>query len=126
VEPSLDPFVVYVQQYVPPLPLRRVDPDDLPVWLPEERGSRERFELLRDHWWAVKRYAEALGVRGVAVADRRTAEQQGGWPPPILLRHRGQEYAVGATGTTFRHPAMQGWLSRCPRCVRVVVALPDA
>jgi hypothetical protein len=38
-------------------PLRRVDRDELPIWLPDERVARESFELVRDNWWAVKQRA---------------------------------------------------------------------
>jgi hypothetical protein len=102
--------------------LRHVPQDTLPIWLPDERQCREVFELVRDHWWAVKQYVETRSVRGVAIVDRLTAVEQGGWPPPILLRHGGQEYGVGETGRVFRHPAMNARMDQDPRLVRVVVA----
>jgi hypothetical protein len=105
----------------PQPPLRQVNPEDLPVWLPEERAAREAFELVRDHWWAVKRYAEEHRVRGVALVDRLTAERQGGWPPPIRVVHRGAEYGVGGCPAPFGSPALQARLDQDPRRVRVVV-----
>jgi hypothetical protein len=107
----------------PPPPVLRLDPDALPIWLPDERGAREAFELVRDHWWAVKQYAETRHVRGVAIVDRLTAEKAGDWPPAILLRYKGQEYAVGLCRATFANPAMQAYMDQDPRCVRVLMIM---
>jgi hypothetical protein len=105
----------------PPPPVLRLDPDALPIWLPDERGAREAFEIVRDHWWAVKQYAETFRVRGVAIVDRLTAEKAGDWPPAILLQYKGKEYAVGGCRATFANPAMQARMDQDPRRVRVLV-----
>jgi hypothetical protein len=55
-------------------PARRVEPDELPLWLPGEAIERAMFELCRDHWPAIQEYALAHGSRGVAVVDRVSAE----------------------------------------------------
>jgi hypothetical protein len=103
-----------------PPPVRPVEPDELLIRLPEERVVRESFELVRDHWWSVKEYAETRRVRGVAIVDRLAAERQGGWPPHIL-RYLGQEYGVAASRATFANPAIQARMDQDPRCVRVLV-----
>jgi hypothetical protein len=90
-------------------------------------NSREMFELVRDHWWAVKQYAETHRVRSVAIVDRASAEQlPGGWPPPIYIRYRGKEYGVGTCQPTFGNPALQARLGEDPRRVRVLVMLRPA
>jgi hypothetical protein len=35
-------------------PARRVEPDELPLWLPGEGLERAMVELCRDHWAAVR------------------------------------------------------------------------
>jgi hypothetical protein len=102
---------------------RRVDADDLPIWLPDERACRQAFELVRDHWWAVKQYAETHRVRGVAIVDRLTAEREGAWPLSILLCHHGRESGVVECRATFVNPALQARLDQDPRRVRVFVIL---
>jgi hypothetical protein len=107
-----------------PLPsICAVTPDELPIWLPEERGHREMIELIRDHWWMVKQFAEQYRVRSVAVIDRLTAEQRGNWPPQYLVRHRGQEYWLGEYPGTCHHPTLQASLDQSPRAIRVLVAM---
>jgi hypothetical protein len=106
-------------------PARRVEPDELPLWLPGEALERAMFELCRDHWPTIRDYALAHG-RGVAVLDRASAEKQGTWPPTVLLRHRGQEYGVGSCRSFSRHPTLQADLDRDPRAFLVFVSMQDA
>jgi hypothetical protein len=61
----------------PPEPARRIEPDELPLWLRGEAIDRAMWRLLCAHWPAIKGYALAHGSRGVAVVDRASAAKQG-------------------------------------------------
>jgi hypothetical protein len=107
-------------------PVTHIDVDDLPLWLPNERGHRELVELIRDHWWLLRQVAELYHVRGVCIIGRRSAEERGNWPPSLLLRHRGQDYWFGEIDATCYHPDLQRLLDGEPRSIRVYVSMRGA
>jgi Rrf2 family protein len=104
-----------------PSSARRIDPNELPLWLPDEALLRATFDLCRAHWFVIRRYALDHGARGVGVVERVTAAKLGPWPPPDLLVHEGQEYGVGKCRDFSRHATLQADLDRDPRAMLVVV-----
>jgi hypothetical protein len=107
-----------------PLPaIDRIGQEDLPIRLPDQWQQRATWGLLCATWWAIKEDAEVYKVRGVAIVDRRSAEERGNGPPRKLIRYREQDYWLGEIDAPCTHPRLQARLEQEPRAVRVYVSI---
>jgi hypothetical protein len=79
-----------------PMPIRLISRDELPLWKAGEERQRALFELVRDNWYAIKRFAELTGEHSVLIVDRATAERIGAWPCPSVVHYRDADYGLAA------------------------------
>jgi hypothetical protein len=105
--------------------IKHLNPDELPLWGPDESRQRELYELVRDNWFALRDFADVKGVRRLTVVSRAEAESQGQWPAPLVLHHRGAEYGYGG-GASAVGPRLEADLAAHPRNVLIVVLTGQA